>query len=308
MASSYLRSMAALTLGAIAMGASPIFVRLADVGPFTSAFWRISLAIPFFALWYWAEQKQRKNNDLEEKARTATKSGNQHLMILIALAGLLFAGDLTFWHLSIVNTSIGNATLLATMTPILVTLGAWIILKDKITPAILIGVGLGFMGAALLVGATAKFIPENLDGDIYGIITAFFFGSYTLTIALARRNLSVGQVMLFPTLITAVILLFIALLLEDQFWPQTMESLLALIALALVSQVLGQGLFAYALGHLPAIFSSLILFLEALAAMILAWIIFGEEISAAQIIGGILIFIGIYCARPRRDIARPKNS
>ena len=43
--------LAALVLGAIAMGASPIFVRLADVGPFASAFWRMALAIPF--LWGW---------------------------------------------------------------------------------------------------------------------------------------------------------------------------------------------------------------------------------------------------------------
>src|SRR5262245_65600121 len=43
---------AALVLGASAMGASPIFVRLADVGPQASAFWRAFLALPF--LWVWA--------------------------------------------------------------------------------------------------------------------------------------------------------------------------------------------------------------------------------------------------------------
>ena len=42
---------AALVLGAVAMGASPLFVRLADVGPYASAFWRCALALPFFALW-----------------------------------------------------------------------------------------------------------------------------------------------------------------------------------------------------------------------------------------------------------------
>ena len=40
---------AALVVGAMAMGVSPIFVRLADVGPFASAFWRVTLALP--ALW-----------------------------------------------------------------------------------------------------------------------------------------------------------------------------------------------------------------------------------------------------------------
>jgi len=42
---------AALVAGAVAMGVSPIFVRLADVGPFTSAFWRVTLALPLLYAW-----------------------------------------------------------------------------------------------------------------------------------------------------------------------------------------------------------------------------------------------------------------
>ena len=42
---------AALVLGAFAMGASVLFVRFADVGPFASAFWRAALALPFLAAW-----------------------------------------------------------------------------------------------------------------------------------------------------------------------------------------------------------------------------------------------------------------
>src|ERR1041384_4667489 len=41
----------ALVLGAVAMGASVLFVRWADVGPYASAFWRVFLALPF--LWAW---------------------------------------------------------------------------------------------------------------------------------------------------------------------------------------------------------------------------------------------------------------
>ena len=37
----------ALVFGAVAMGASVLFVRWADVGPYASAFWRVLLALPF---------------------------------------------------------------------------------------------------------------------------------------------------------------------------------------------------------------------------------------------------------------------
>src|SRR5438270_8190361 len=44
-------ALAALVAGAIAMGASVLFVRWADVGPYASAFWRVFLALPFLFLW-----------------------------------------------------------------------------------------------------------------------------------------------------------------------------------------------------------------------------------------------------------------
>src|SRR2546423_5417967 len=44
-------AMTALVLGAVGMGASVLFVRWTDVGPYASAFWRVFLALPF--LWVW---------------------------------------------------------------------------------------------------------------------------------------------------------------------------------------------------------------------------------------------------------------
>ena len=52
---------AALLLGALAMGISPVFVRFADVGPFASAFWRVSAALPL--LWAWAAWEARSRGE-----------------------------------------------------------------------------------------------------------------------------------------------------------------------------------------------------------------------------------------------------
>jgi drug/metabolite transporter (DMT)-like permease len=101
------------------------------------------------------------------------------------------------------------------------------------------------------------------------------------------------------SLITAALLLVIALTLEDRIAPPSTTGLLALIALTLVSHVGGQGFLTYALGHLPAAFSSLVIFLEAVVAAILGWLVFGEPVSALQAAGGVLILTGIFAARPR---------
>ena len=81
--------------------------------------------------------------------------------------------------------------------------------------------------------------------------------------------------------------------------PQSLNGALVLLALALVSQVGGQGLLAIALGTLPATFSSLVIFLEAVAAAALAWVVLGEALGVLQMLGGLLILAGIYMARPR---------
>src|SRR5205823_15096276 len=82
-------ALAALVLGAIAMGASVLFVRWADVGPYASAFWRVFLALPF--LWVWMR--------LENPGAAWPR-----LDRAVLLAGLLFTGDLFFWHLAILGT------------------------------------------------------------------------------------------------------------------------------------------------------------------------------------------------------------
>ena len=287
----------ALVLGAVAMGASPVFVRLADVGPFASAFWRMALAIP--VLWLWLRV---------EKARSPVPALDpQNDYRLILWIGFLFAGDLFFWHLAILNTSIANATLLATTTPLVVAFGAWLFLKERITRGIMAGVVSGILGAGLLVAASATFAPDNIYGDMSGLITACFFGSYFLSVAYARRRMSAAQVMFYPAVVSAGFLLIAALLLDDRVLPQTLHGVAVLCALALISQIGGQGFAAYALGHLPAVFSSLVLFFEAIAAALLAWVIFAEPVTVWQLGGGLLILAGIYAARPRREKQRARS-
>jgi drug/metabolite transporter (DMT)-like permease len=278
----------ALVLGAVAMGASPLFVRLADVGPYASAFWRCALALPFLAVWA----------AYEKGGLPAALRGTDRAVVL---SGVFFAGDLFFWHLSILATTVANATFLATTAPICVALGAWLILKEKIGARIVAGLMLCLLGGAALVGQSWGFAPHRLIGDLYGLITAIFFGSYILAIRSGRATLGAGQLGFISTAITTVILFVIAFLLEPRLMPQSFNGALVLLALALVSQVGGQGLLAIALGILPATFSSLVIFLEAVAAAALAWMVLDETLGWLQMLGGVLILAGIYVARPRPE-------
>src|SRR5438045_7560403 len=148
--------MTALVFGAIAMGASVLFVRWADVGPYASAFWRAFLALPF--LWGWMRYEQQG------------RAGRRPAIDLsVMLAGLFFTGDLFFWHLAILGTTVANATFLATTAPIWVALGAGIVLSEAITGRILIGLALCLLGGLALLGESYGFASSRLLGDLYGV-------------------------------------------------------------------------------------------------------------------------------------------
>lgn len=275
------------------MGISPIFVRNAnaDVGPFASAFWRVALSLPILYAWV----------RIEERGSRAV--ARRWFSPATILAGVAFSGDLFFWHLSILKTTVANATFFATSAPIFVVLTAWLILCLRVERLTLVGLGLCLAGGASLIGQSLEVDPARIRGDVYGIVTAFFFGLYFLAVERARDEGGAARVTFALTIVTTLVLLIIALLLDDRILPATPKGVLALVAMAWISHAGGQGLLSVALGRLPAVFSSLVIFLEAIAGAGFGWLILGERVTPIQGLGGALILLGIWVARPRQDQA-----
>lgn len=285
----FLVAFSAVVAGAMAMGVSPVFVRFAEVGPLTSAFWRVGLSVPL--LWLWARW--------ETHAGGGAPAARWNIAQI--LAGILFAGDLIFWHLSIVNTTIANATFLATIAPVWVALGSSLFIGERVPRAALVGLAFCVAGAATLVGTSYSFAPDRFVGDLYGVVTSFFFGGYFLAVRAARRSAGTGMIMFRSSMVTAVILFVAAGVFEADYLPQTIYGAAALASLALVAHVGGQGLLAFALGHLSAVFSSLVIFIEALTAAVMGWLLLDETLTILQVAGGLAIVAGIWIARPQRS-------
>ena len=274
----------ALLAGAAAIAFAPIFVRLSDTAPVASAFWRVALAVPF--LWSWAHLAERgvpRHGPLPAR--------------LIALAGFFFAGDLAVWHVSILFTSVANSTLLANFAPIFVTLGGWLILRQRVTRVFLAGMVLALAGATVLIGPSLAAGGRALTGDALGVVTAMFYGAYMLAIAFARGSTSTAAIMARSTTITAVLLLPLALAMPGTFLPQSATGWWPLFGLALVCQTGGQSLIAYAMKVLPASFSAVSLLVQPVLATVYAWLILSEPIGTTQAIGAAIILAGIYVAR-----------
>ena len=281
-------ALGALLAGATFIALSPIFVRealAAGVGATAAAFWRVALAVPALWLVY----------ALRRRPRAHRYSGRWWLLLAAALA---FAGDLAFWHKSIQLTSVANATLLANLASIFVTLAAWTFLRQRPTRMFLAGLAAALFGVALLVHASLAFSSTGLVGDALGVVTAMFYAGYLLAVkGLRDRGETTLYLMAVTTTVTAVLLLPVALAAGEPMVPRSASGWWILIGLALISHAAGQGLIAYALAHLPAAFSSVSLLFQPVMAALFAWLLLAEPLARLQIAGGVIVLVGIYLAR-----------
>jgi len=285
-----------LLAGGCAIAFAPIFVRLSDTGPLASAFWRCALAAP--VLWIVAVIPVETGIQPKPPERRGWIPAPAGMTGVMLLAGLFFACDLGVWHFSILYTSVANSTVLANLAPIFVTLAGWMFWKRGVTRLFLAGMLASIAGMFVLVGPNFAAGGRPLVGDALGALTAVFYAGYFLTIKVARdAGASTARLMAWSTTITALVLLPVALAAPQPFLPAGAAGWLVLLGLAMVSQVLGQGLIAYAFAHLPASLSSVSLLIQPVMAAFFAWILFNEAIGIAQWVGGAMVLGGIYLAR-----------
>ena len=279
--------MAALFLGASSIGFAPIFLRYSEVGPSATAMYRVLLAAPLFWTLLW--RRQRRPSPPRQPATA-------HEFRLLIVTGVFFALDLSLWHWSITMTTVSNATLLANLAPLVVTAGAWLLLKEPVTRQFLLAMMVAFVGAFLLMGASARFARENLPGDALALFTALFYAAYQLWVKRLRLRFDPITILAWTGIPAVIGFLLIALLLNEKLVPDTAQGWATLLGLALVSQFLGQGSIAYAFGHLPASFTSLSLLWQPMVATAVAWILFGEFLRPIQFLGAATLMAGLLIA------------
>ena len=278
---------AVLILGAVGIGLAAPLVKLSSMEPTAVAFWRMGLAIPAGLVWAALDRKPQ---------RQAAPAGGRKYFYL-ALPGILFAGDLAFWHSGIKITTVANATFLANLQPVFVVLASWLIFKERPTRAFVIAAAVAVTGAALLSAANISIAPERLPGDALSLVTAVWYAGYILAVRKARRFASTGMVILWTSLASTPVLLIVAFGLGESLVPPSTTEWAILVGLALGVQIFGQGSVAFGLGRVPAPIASIIILVQPVVSAIAGWLMFGEGLIAVQMFGAGLVLTGVWLAQ-----------
>ena len=276
----------ALILANIALAFGPWFVRLADVGPVAAGFWRITLAIPFLAAL-----------SLAAGARPVRMPGG--LWLLIAVGGVAFAADLASWHLGIVRTTMANATLVGNSAILIYPLYGFLVARAWPSRGQGIALLLAAVGAGLLMGRSYQVDPRNLAGDLLCIVAGILYTVYFIMMAKVRETMRPLPALTLASCATALPLLVFAVLLGERVWPGHWS---ALLGLALVSQVFGQGCMIYALGRMSPLIVGIALLIQPIVAGAVGWIAYGERLQGADWIGVALVAVALVLVR-RAEVA-----
>lgn len=259
-----------------------IFVKLSPLPPINTGFYRVLFSIPMLLPFI-------KKSDLQ--------SLSYKQVVTIVLAGAFLAGDLTFWNSSFSYTTVANSNLLVNLTPFTVIPVSYFLFKEKMTPKFLLGGLVTLLGVFVLMANKVTVSPERLLGNSMSLGASVFYAMFMITVYKLRDTVKSNVIMFLSAFGTLLVLAAVIFFTEGFYVPKDFEELWPLLALALVSQILGQGLLAYCLGKVNASLSSLITLSQPVVAALYAWVIFQEHLNLQSIIAIIITLTGVYLAK-----------
>ncbi len=296
-----------LLAGGAMLGSVGVLVRLAGaagVGPFASAFWRMALAAPVLAVWAWLAGGAHEGPVCAGVGSGARREPVEGMRVpfppwsgaaLVAFSAAMFAGDLILFHLGLVWSTVANATLESNLAPVVIVLGLWAATRTMPPSALLFGLVAAMAGALLMIGPHFG-VRRSLLGDACGLGSALFYAAYQVGVQRARQRFATLPLMALVTVGAALALAPFAWW-EGRFWPRSPLGWLWLAGLAVLAQICGQVVIAYAVKHLSPARASIGLLVQPVTSAVYAWALLGERLSPLQGMGAMLLLGGIYVSR-----------
>jgi drug/metabolite transporter (DMT)-like permease len=297
--------------GILAVSTASLFIRYAqqEAPSIVIAAWRLGIASLVLAPLAWM------------RCSSEIRSLNLRQIGLLVLSGVLLALHFASWITSLEYTTVASSVVLVTTTPLWVGLLSPLILRERLTRFVQIGLLVAMVGG-IIVGLseacdfTGRFICEPIDvtlqsraltGNGLALIGAFCAAGYLLVGRWLRSSLSLLAYITMVYGTAAVVLLLGVFLSGSTLIGYPSQTYLWFAALAFIPQLLGHSSFNWSLKYLPAAFVSVTLLAEPVGSILLAFMFLTETPGILELAGGILILAGIYISSRSAPVGEIKK-
>lgn len=273
-----------MCIGSILIGATGLFVRSSSLNPLTMGFYRMLFALPFFALW----MREEIRRPMDYKAFIFQNG------LGIIFAGLFFSIDLGLWNWAVRHTTIVNSTLFNNTAAFFIPLTLWLIYRQKPSLRVIITASIGFLGCTFLTAESFSISYDNLLGDVVSMLTGLVLAFYIIALQKVRTYSPPGFLLFWISFCATCFLGFFCYITESSFSLIDFQNFAGVLSQALLVQVCGQGLFAYAIDKVSTAYAGIVLFLAPVTGAILGWMLYDESLSHLKLFGMALIMMSIF--------------
>jgi drug/metabolite transporter (DMT)-like permease len=278
-----------LFIGAALISLSPVWVRLVDVAPSTSGFYRVLFGGAALVIYLLVTRRR-----LHMSGRTLS---------LLVVASVFLSLDLWFWHRSINYIGPGLSTLLANFQVFIMMIVGIVFLRQMPKPMQILAVPLALLGLALIVGLDWGALPKDYKiGVIFGFLTAATYAGYLLTLRKVRETSTFRvptREMAVVSVLCAVILAVTVLVEGESLSIPTIEDLGWLVAYGVLSHCLGWLFIASSLSEVSTVEAGLALLLQPTLSFVWDVLFFSRPMTAIELLGAGITLMAIYLGTTR---------
>lgn len=263
-----------LIVGITAMASASLIIRLTPAPPLAIASYRLLIASSILLI------INHKNIKLPNDNR-----------IILLFGGISLGIHFYSWISALFLTSVANAVVLVNTSPIFISLLTYIFEKKKPTKKFFLSFLLVTTGTALI---TSNHLSLNFGkGEILSVIGAITFAVYLYIGRHLSENINVSSYITLVYLIAGISLFLITLIKKVPLTGYPLRIYFNFLLLALIPQLIGHSSANYAIRILTPTSTSIILIGETVIATLFAFIFLKENLSLTQILGMMIIIIGI---------------
>ena len=219
---------------------------------------------------------------------------NKGLLKSVFLPGVLFGTSTISGFTAITTTSIANATIIGSISTAIILFVAPKFLNETVSKTQIILALTSFAGVIVIVLGAGNTGGSSLHGDFLALINAILWTLYFISSKRRRvEGVDTWQFLFGVSVIQVCVVVPYALITSNDILEITWRDLGFLIAMTLFSGTIGHSFMLWAQKYVDASVSSMILLLGPVISSAGAWLIYKQQISLTQVLGGAVVLVSL---------------